>query len=407
MAAYDEKMDGLRKAAALAVERRDELPDSEWPNAEARERLDRVLAYARLVISNSDGALVSHSAGSNVEATLRELIDNPQPVVADTEAWTERLLDQLGRLPATRDRDFEQVAKDAAATFQRSAQQRFGNVAADVRALQQEIAGAREQLQTISDEAEAASNGRVSALSERVNELQTGFEGRLQQYAETLETAREEGLKQRGEQAEAFQTEQAERAAQSRQLVEGLETELKQRSEEAIAGLETSRERVASLVDLVTTSTTSEGFGGEANKQKEEADKWRRYAVAFGFIAVGIAAFAVVYALVVEAKTSIIIAKVAAAVAAAGLAGYAAKQSAEHREREVRARRIALELTAFGPFTEALRNEEKERDARMEFIERVFVGDQVLSDGSPAAALTSGDVSLLGQLVDVLRKSAK
>jgi hypothetical protein len=44
-----------------------------------------------------------------------------------------------------------------------------------------------------------------------------------------------------------------------------------------------------------------------------------------------------------------------------GLTAYAAKQSGGHREREVRNRRLELELTAFGPFTDSLSDPEKAR----------------------------------------------
>jgi hypothetical protein len=55
---------------------------------------------------------------------------------------------------------------------------------------------------------------------------------------------------------------------------------------------------------------------------------------------------------------------------------------------------------------EVLRDPEKEREVRVAFIDRIFVGERGLPEKSDsAAALTSGDVSLLGQIVDVLRKA--
>jgi hypothetical protein len=97
------------------------------------------------------------------------------------------------------------------------------------------------------------------------------------------------------------------------------------------------------------------------------------YAIGLGLAAVAVAAFAVVYAAFVEAKPALIAAKVALAAALLGLAGYAAKQSAEHRGREVRARR--------------------------------FVGDPGPERG--ASALTGGDISLVGQLLDAVSKFGK
>jgi hypothetical protein len=407
VAAYDDKMAGLREVAERALQQSGQLGQT-WPDAESRERLVDVLTYTQLVIAGSDGALVSDSAGSNLQATLNELVDAPEQVALGFEPWLERLLDHLGRLPAVHGHDFEQRAKGAAKTFERSARQRLGNLDAKAHAVDEELTQTQARLEQIDNEVRAVTEARVEEINTVITELRTAFEGRLQQYESNMETEREEGLKQRGAQAEAFEKAQSERAVEARDAVGALTADLEQRSQEAIEGLEQSRERVASLVDLVTTSTTSGGFGKEANDQKEEGDKWRWRAVLFGLLATGVAIFAVVYAVTVEAKTSLIAAKVAVVVVLAGLAGYAARQSAEHRQREVRARRLELELTAFGPFTEALRDEEKERTVREAFIGRIFVGEEGLPEKSDSpAALTSGDVSLFGQIADIIRKAAK
>jgi len=398
-------MEGLQEVAARALQQSGQLGQM-WPDAESRERLVEVLVYAQLVIAGSDGALVSDSAGSSLQATLNELVDSPEAIALGFEPWLERLLDQLGRLPVAHGRDFEQRAKDTAKTFQRSIQARLGNLDTKAHALEQQVESSRDRLEGIDAEMRSVAEARIEELNATIGEIRTGFESRLQGYESNLETEREEGLRLRGEQAEMFQAAQAERTAEARDAVGRLTADLEQRSQEAIDGLERSRARVAALVDLVTTSTTSGGFGKEANAQKTEGDKWRWRAVLFGLLATGVAIFGVVYAVAVEAKTSLIAAKVAVVLVLAGLAGYAAKQSAEHREREVRARRLELELTAFGPFTEALRDEEKERTVREAFIERIFVGEKGLPEkrDSPAA-LTSGDLSLLGQLADILRKA--
>src|ERR1700733_3294911 len=398
-------MEGLQEVAARALQQSGQLGQM-WPDAESRERLVEVLVYAQLVIAGSDGALVSDSAGSSLQATLNELVDSPEAIALGFEPWLERLLDQLGRLPVAHGRDFEQRAKDTAKTFQRSIQARLGNLDTKAHALEQQVESSRDRLEGIDAEMRSVAEARIEELNATIGEIRTGFESRLQGYESNLETEREEGLRLRGEQAEMFQAAQAERTAEARDAVGRLTADLEQRSQEAIDGLERSRARVAALVDLVTTSTTSGGFGKEAHAQKTEGDKWRWRAVLFGLLATGVAIFGVVYAVAVEAKTSLIAAKVAVVLVLAGLAGYAAKQSAEHREREVRARRLELELTAFGPFTEALRDEEKERTVREAFIERIFVGEKGLPEkrDSPAA-LTSGDLSLLGQLADILRKA--
>ena len=56
------------------------------------------------------------------------------------------------------------------------------------------------------------------------------------------------------------------------------------------------------------------------------------------------------------------IGKLSASALIGGVAAYAARQSARHREREERARNFQLELQAFGPFIEPLSTEQQEEE---------------------------------------------
>ena len=102
-----------------------------------------------------------------------------------------------------------------------------------------------------------------------------------------------------------------------------------------------------------------------------------------------------------ETSATLIVTKVALTAVVAGIAGYAAGQSAQHRKREVRARRLFLELTAFGPFAEPLSEDDRATVCR-DFISRLFVGDPQSLDGD--VALTQGNISLLSQLAGVLQR---
>jgi hypothetical protein len=205
MAGYDEKIKTLLEIAGHAVDRASELDESMWPDPESRKRLREVLGYAQLVIACSDGALVSHSAGSSVEATLTELVNAPEQIATEFEPWMERLLDQLTRLPVAQGRNFEQQAKDAAATFQRSAQQRMSVLERAYMSTKEHAEALQARLEEINVEQAAASEGRLQELRQAITEADTTFKERLQGYESNLETERAEGLRQRGEQVEAFQ----------------------------------------------------------------------------------------------------------------------------------------------------------------------------------------------------------
>ena len=160
---------------------------------------------------------------------------------------------------------------------------------------------------------------------------------RLEGAESSLETDKEERLRQRREQADAFEAAEAQRVeeANARQAV--LEQEWRERADGVVVPLEevAASQRVGGPRCYVIDRW---GVRPKAEQQKDQADDWRRYAVWLGLGAALVALIAVVYAVAVEVNASIIVAKLALTVVFVGLAGYAAKQSSEHRNREIRAR---------------------------------------------------------------------
>jgi len=409
MADYEEQLEQLRHRADEAAEQAGQLTDETWPNAESRQRLQEILAYTQLVLENTDGALVAPQLLQELDEALSAVINTPGQVREGFPGWMDNLLTRLARLPVTRGRAFEQRAKDAARTFQRSARGRLSSLEREINSASTEATEVREQVQQVGNDFTEQSSVRLDELRQAITDADTQFKDRLQTYETNLETERQESLKLRAEQAEAFERAQTERVEKANANIAAVEQELRERADTVVVSLESSSKRAADLVDLVATSSTAGAFGKEANQQKGEADTWRRYAIRLGLGAAVVALIAVVYAVAVEVNTSLIVAKLALAVVFGGLAGYAAKQSAEHRDREVRARRLELQLTSFGPFTEGLKDEPKEQDARVKIIDRVYVGDSGQgsdsADGAPA--LTSGQITLVGQLFDQAKKLLK
>lgn len=407
LTSYDDRTNNLRDHVRKAVEQAGALDDAVWPSGETRERLTEVLVYTQMVLERSDPALVPHGAGSEMEATLAEFINAPETIAQQADDWMDRLLSILPRFPPAQGRDLEQDVKDAAATFQRSAKQRLATIERDGRDLQSAVDGAKARLDEINAEIKAVTEARFEEVKQAVASLQNGFEEKLQSYETTLATEREEWLRQRSQQAEEFQAAQDSRSSEYKESVETMTADLAQRGDEVMKGLEASRVEVENVVGVLVASSTAGGFAKEANQQKEEADTWRFRAIMLGFLALGIAVFAVVYAIAIKTETNLIVAKAAAAVVAAGIAGYAAKQSAEHRRREVLARRLALEVAAFDPMAERLGDPDKERDARWDYMGKLFVGDRtsLAVEDDSIAALTGSDLSLVGQLFDIFKKA--
>lgn len=405
MSANDDRLKDLDAQADGALVALRELSRDAWPDTATRQQLEGLLAYTQLVLRSSDADLVIPAVAQRLSALLQEWAERPAFFAATPDPWREQLINSLAALPTSRGRDFEQLAKRAAVKFQQSSTQRLSALKQDIERTKQSLEEAQSQVTSLEAETRTASAERLDDLSRSIDEIQTAFATRLQGYESTLETEREEALRQRNEQASAFEEAQGERTEKAEKAVSSLEQEFRDRGDRVVVSLEQSATRAEELVDLVATSSTAGAFSKEADEQKFEADKWRRYAVLLGLGAGVVALAAIFYAVTVEINTSLIVSKLALALVFGGLAGYAAKQSAEHRTREVRARRLELELTSFGPVTEGLKDPAKEQEARTKLIDRVFVGDPAPSStASDDPTLTSAQVTLVGQLLEQAKK---
>jgi hypothetical protein len=122
-----------------------------------------------------------------------------------------------------------------------------------------------------------------------------------------------------------------------------------------------------------------------------------------GVLAAAVAITAVVASFLFDTNgASLIIAKFTAVALLLGIAGYAAGQSGQHRRREQRAKRLELELVAFGPFAEPL-DPEGQLKVRKDFIERLFVGDPGDEHPDRDPRLSDENLSALAKLIDLVR----
>jgi DNA anti-recombination protein RmuC len=140
-------------------------------------------------------------------------------VYQEFASWLGTIFERLARLPAARGRDFEQTAKDAAVTFQRSARGRLSALEGELRSTRDQAAEIRTQIEQSSADAAAQSNARLDELRQAVDSLDARMQERLEGFESSLETDKEERLRQRREQAEAFEAAEAQRieAANARQ----------------------------------------------------------------------------------------------------------------------------------------------------------------------------------------------
>lgn len=262
-----------------------ELDASHWPDAEARERVLAVLAYTQLMIEGSEVALISSVVASELEATLTEFVNAPEQLTSESGPWVDRLLDLTTRLPRAQGRDFEQAAKKAARTFQRSAQQRFAAVEkraeeaqSNMEALAENLTGQRAEINALAEQfrvqQEEAAEARFAQLEARTQDLAAAAE-RHAQSIEALVT----------EQAEVFRKAQDERAEEHREREQGnqsqfelLEASTKRSADTLVSEITAMKDRSAELVGAIGITGTAERYGRSSvsSRRLQTNGEWSR-----------------------------------------------------------------------------------------------------------------------------------
>ena len=171
------RLQQLREQATVASDEILALDASQWPDAGDQTRLSAVLAYAQSVLDSTDPDLITDSNATELEEALSKISNNPADTPASAVSDGDRILEGVARLPVARDREAEQAAKDSAATFQRSAQQRLAS-------LRGEFGGARSELRKIEEAIQARKDELASTIDERRSEIATKIESLQAEFAE-------------------------------------------------------------------------------------------------------------------------------------------------------------------------------------------------------------------------------
>lgn len=359
----------LQQLQALATSASDEilsLDASQWPDASQQPRLSAILAYAKAVLDSTDPDLTTETTATVLEEVLTRISNSPGEIPASAVGEGDRILEALSRLPAARGRDAEQAAKESAATFQRSAQQRLA-------ALRNEFGAARSELRTIEEAIQAGKNELVSTIDERrseiatrVESLQTDFAEKLTEFSSQIEAERTAFSELRTSQTQTFESSQAEQSSSTKEILEKFETrteemlnQAKEEVAERVSEIQRMESESSALVGAIGLAGTAERYGEEVAQQKRVADMWRRGTVVLALLAV----IGVIVAVTEEHPVAETFAgKLVLSLILGGIATYAARQSSYHRRREHHARDLQLELTAFSPFIEPLAADQQEEE---------------------------------------------
>jgi hypothetical protein len=360
------RLQQLREQATTASDEVLALDASQWPDASHQTRLSAVLAYGQSILNSTDPDLVTGSSAVELEQALTKISNNPGEVPASAIPDGDRILDAVARLPVARGHEAEQAAKNSAATFQRSAQQRLAGLRNEIGGARSELRQIEEAIQSGKDELASTIDERRTEIATKIESLQTEFAEKLAEFGTQIETERTAFSELRTSQTQTFESSQTEHAASTKETLQ----EFQKRAEEMlgaaqedvdkrVAEIQRMEAESAALVGAIGLAGTAERYGEEVDEQKRVADMWRRGTVVLALLAV----VGVIVAVAEKHPVAETFAgKLALSIILGGIATYAARQSSYHRRREHHARDLQLELTAFSPFIEPLAADQQEEE---------------------------------------------
>jgi hypothetical protein len=328
-------------------------PEVREGRAEGVATVEAVLGYATVCMERTDPLLLSQSTFEGLDAVLIQVAS--QPAESLGREVSDRLLDGLSRLPFASGRYEEMAVREAATAFRRSA-------SAQLRSLLNEIGQARTELANLNSEISQSRSEAIASLTADTNGLRADLTNLSQEIARNKQASDELAVTQN----EAFINAQTDRESRFSGLIMKFSSELDEQLKSAMAdanGVLSELQRMESetrkLVSLSAAHVTGDRYGKEAKEQRRAASFWRWAAIVIAACAVVVGGLAAFY---VHPDTKTFIGKIVVSAFLFGIAGYAAKQSGHHRRREAAARKIELDLAAFGPFIEPLGPESKESE---------------------------------------------
>jgi hypothetical protein len=336
-------------------------------------RAGQCLAYAELIIRDSDRELVPASARDQAAQALTNIRDNVM-VALSPPVGTDALLEALSRYPASRGRDAQQAATDIAERFQRSTSQRL-------RAVEGEAASAQSRLETNVAETRTKLDELGTTLDSRANEI----DQRISDVNASIDTTRTAVDQLVREYQERFAAQEQEHKAALVGLREANDEQLSQIREgqeaagrEHVEKMEALRDRAASFLDVIANTGMASQFQDRANKDEKQAGLYRVATIVIGLGAVVLAA---VLVLVGEKGPEYAFAKLGIVTTMLLVAGFTANHARQKQNAGESWREFELKLSGFGAVLETLPPEKAEEDQRWLFRELFARGGVQEPDG--------------------------
>jgi hypothetical protein len=272
------------------------------------------------------------------------------------------LLDALSRYPASRGRGAQQATTEIAERFQRSVSQRLRVIEGAAGSAQAKIEERQVELDQQIDQLGTSLEARAGEIDQRVADINTSMD--------TARSGVDELVRQ---QQERFTEKEREQEASLNELRGTHETELGEirQRQEASAGehlekMQALRDKAAGFLDVIANTGMASAFQDRANKDEQQAGRYRVMTIVIGLAAVALAA-----ALVMIGQTGVEYAFVKLGVVTTMLvvAGFTANHARRKQSSGDRWREFELKLSGFGAVLETLPPDKAEEDQRWLFRE--------------------------------------
>jgi hypothetical protein len=383
MEPYDSRVTAIRAAVERVSKtlRRDVKGQDRKTYSEELGHFKKVVTFVKSSIEHTDPALVSAAAEQSIVSAAEAITSDVVAALEDVSRFADALADASMLLPGARNRDLEQAAAAAATQFESSLSEPQGRVEADLERNTEELSALRKEIEDASTEfhtkveaSRTVLQGSIESLAESISTNQTTLDGQLTRHSETFAANQE-----------VRDTEFRARVRTFNELttkaIEKAEKEARARVDE----LDRIVREAGNLEAAYAQHVIADQFDLERQQQRVLAEVFRGLTILFALCAAGAAILSIFHE---PDEPSSVAAKLAVSVIFGGLAGYTARQSGRHQRREARARKLQLELTAFGPFVEPLGTEQKEEErvilARKTFTGGTGTDEETFRDPGPA-----------------------
>lgn len=364
-------------------------PEDQLPEL---ERLKRLVGTARARLVETDPDLVTTYVLNQLSAPVQEtrnLVAQQQANLGSGGAvdlvaindQADNILDELSWAPPLAPSEDSKLIREGSHQVGEAAVEIVGQLRTEADAVKSQLDESRNE----SQQAIQQRDTEIAALTQRVQELQETIDeqrGRLDQAINDQGTRFDESQNTHNTEF-AAELERQRQALSSR--IEELDSAAKEqaaadqeRAREVIAKLEEDLKKAEKTLGAIARSGNASGYQQQANEERATADRYRKYTLWFG-AGSAVALIVAVFWAGADFEPERLVAKLALSAALAGLAGYTARQSHNHRAEERRSQNLGLALASIGPYLSGL--DDDRRQQVLEAFTFYFFAPRSVEDG--------------------------